>query len=477
MKTVSLHIEASCVRAVVSNGKRISRWASLTLEPGIVRDGMILDTVRLGASIGAFLEQEGMAGLRVISSLGGVRCMPRTMTLPGIKTSLLDDAVRYQAEREMPIPIEGLYLPWALLQDTGSDRQVFAIGVAKGLLDEAVVALDLAGIKNKTIDLKALALARAVGGTEAVIVDIEADQLDVILMADGVPLIMRTVHWETEELTPEAMVKQAASEVNRTIDYYNSGEPEFPIAETTPVFLTGGLASHPVVPKLLGEALANPLGEIESALRWPAEFPAAEYAVNVGMAVKVSSGKRGKKHTASKALNLTVEPDGIQRRRFSPRVAILVTLAVLVTAPLYLSYQANQSVSDTLVDLEVRLAAVQAQVREARSSIAPVGELVEEAESLERDAKIILETSSSYADALAMFSQSLPTGAALTSIDLAHGDASISGSAIDRVASIEYAARLEETDSFSKVHIAALTVAVEEDGSMGLAQFRILAER
>ena len=125
----------------------------------------------------------------------------------------------------------------------------------------------------------------------------------------------------------------------------------------------------------------------------------------------------------------------------------------------------------------MRLAAVQAQVREARSSIAPVGELVEEAESLERDAKIILETSSSYADALAMFSQSLPTGAALTSIDLAHGDASISGSAIDRVASIEYAARLEETDSFSKVHIAALTVAVEEDGSMGLAQFRILAER
>ena len=41
---VSLNIEADSIRALVTQGKRVSRWGSLPLEPGLVKDGLVAHT-------------------------------------------------------------------------------------------------------------------------------------------------------------------------------------------------------------------------------------------------------------------------------------------------------------------------------------------------------------------------------------------------------------------------------------------------
>jgi type IV pilus assembly protein PilM len=42
-KKVTLYIEDTEIKLLVTNGKQVEKWASLMLEPKLVRDGVIVD--------------------------------------------------------------------------------------------------------------------------------------------------------------------------------------------------------------------------------------------------------------------------------------------------------------------------------------------------------------------------------------------------------------------------------------------------
>jgi len=476
MKSVILNIEGSGIRVLTTDGKRVTGWSSMPLPPGLVKDGLIVEPIQVGELIEDFLAEEGLSKQRVIASLSGMRSVPRLLSLPKIAPSLVPEAIRHASEREMPVPLDELYLWWQDLGGNGSERQFFVIGVPRALVDAELQTLDHAGIKVHSLALKPIALARAVNRDESVIIDLESENSDIVLVVGGIPIIMRTLILGGEGVTPEEKVRQTATEVTRTVDFYNSSHPESPISSATPVFVTGGLAKDEAIVNLLGGAISGPVETLEPAIALPAELPVAEYAVNIGLALNGTAQSGAKRRTGFPALDLAMVPDTYRARRPLWRSLTYTLLAVLVVALLFPAYMMTRGGATEVDHLELELATVTLQLEDVRQTVDQANRITIEASRLGEEARTVLGTEESFADRLGLVFAAPPAGVSLTSITMTDDAISLNGMATTPLSATRYAALLEEMGAFANVHIASLIVTHGSADASAIA-FSIIAKK
>jgi type IV pilus assembly protein PilM len=210
---VGLDIGSTGVRAAeLVPGRRravLRRFASVPLEPGVVRAGTVVDGEALTAalkelwSVGKFGSKEVRLGI----ANSGV--MVRQMTLDWMPPADFRQALRYQVQDALPMPVDDANLDYHLLEElevtdeSGEARRVLRIllvAAAQETVDSFVEAVRHAGLRTSGVDLLPFALVRArtpggpapLGETEA-IVDIGADVVSVVVHSGGVPRFVRIV--------------------------------------------------------------------------------------------------------------------------------------------------------------------------------------------------------------------------------------------------------------------------------------------
>ena len=285
-EVVTLNLEGSDVRLLVADGSKVSLWAETKLESGLVREGLVVDTAAVGKAIDELLSDYGVSRKKVVTALTGLRAIPRILTLPKIKANLLDDAVRREARKEMPLALDTLYLSWQTVAEKGDQRQIYLLGVSRELLDAHYQALQAAGAGPVATDLKPLALVRAVNRTEAVIADLEEESLTIVLVVEGVPVIMRSFPFESGTGPLTQKVTQLVEELTQTIRFYNESHRDNPLRDDTPVVLAGSVMADTEVVANLRSMLDRTVELPTCPLDHPANFPVAQYMVNVGLAMK-----------------------------------------------------------------------------------------------------------------------------------------------------------------------------------------------
>jgi len=285
-EAVTLNIEGSELRLLVASGSTVIRWAEKRLEPGLVQEGLIVDTDAVGKAIDQLLIDNDASRKRIVTALTGLRAIPRILTLPKIKASLLDDAVRREARKEMPLALDTLYLSWQTVAEKGDQRQIYLLGVSRELLDAHYRALETAGAPPSATDLKPLALVRAVGQTEAIIADLEQESLTIVLVVEGVPVIMRSFPFDSATGPVAQKVQQLTDELTQTIRFYNESHRSDPLLQTTPVYLTGAIMTDPEVVANLRVMLDRTIEVPGCPMEHPADFPVPPFLVNVGLAMK-----------------------------------------------------------------------------------------------------------------------------------------------------------------------------------------------
>ncbi len=497
---VTLNIEGSSIRVLTAKGRRVRSWGSVPLTPGLAKDGLIVAPAQVGSIIETLLAEKRLSRKRVIASLSAMRSVPRLLSLPRIAPGLMQEAIRHESEREMPVPLHELYLCWQDMGGNGSESRFFVVGVPRTLLDAEVQALSHAGIKSHVLDLKPITLARAVHRKEAVIVNLEADTSDIVLVVEGVPVIMRTLITGGQGVTQEDKVRQTTAEVSRTVEFYNSSHPENPISPATPVVVTGELAEDGSILNLLGGAISGPVETLEPAIKLPAELPVAEYAVNIGLALR-STGRNGSKRgTGFAALDIAITSDTYQARRPLWRTLAHTSLAVFVVAllfPAYLMTRGGEAEVARVVSmafpayhpaaldklggaaevsrLELELAALTRWQADIRQTLDLTNSMTTEASQLKKEARTVLGSRGSFSDRLAVVFGTIPPGVILTSIPMTDDATSLNGTANTPFSAINYAAYIQETESFAAVHIASLAV---DHGSQGtsITTFSIIAK-
>ncbi len=282
---LTLSIEGDGVRAMQTRGRQVVRFASQAVRSGCVVDGLVRDLQEVGGAIDELIAEGKFAHGRVVVAISGMRAISRIILLPKMQPSLLAGAVSREARRELPVPLEEVYLSWQALGERDGQQEVFVVGVPRELLDAAAQALAAGGLRADAMDLKPMALARAVNQPNAIVACFEDDNLEAALVQNGVPVVMRAVAPLAETHTAADRLTRLIEELTGTVRFYNDSHKDAPLASDTPLFLVGSAAS-PALRESVESSLTYPVATPEPPFRLPPDFPVALYTVNLGLAMK-----------------------------------------------------------------------------------------------------------------------------------------------------------------------------------------------
>ena len=285
-RRLMLSLEATEARLLVVRGQRILHWDRLPLPEGSVRNGQIVLPTAFGQAIAQLVEQASAPRRKAVVSLSGQGALVRIFDLPAVPARMLEEAVRREARRELPLPLEQLYLSWQVIGDpNASRRQVFVLGVPREGLDNCAIGLRSAGVRPVAMDLKPLALARAVNLADVLIADIEAETESMILVRDFIPHIVRSVASPGGSTRPpDERAEHMAVEIQRIFDFYSSTKAAGLPPWSPVVCLTGALGGEEQIRTQVGQHW--PLVEPNSPIPLPEGFPLLSYLTNIGLALK-----------------------------------------------------------------------------------------------------------------------------------------------------------------------------------------------
>lgn len=286
-RRLTLSFEAAEARLLVVRGQHILHWDQVSLPAGAVRNGQIVQPTAFGQAIAGLIEQAGAPRRRAVVGLSGQRALVRILRLPAVPPRLLDEAVRREARRELPLPLEELHLSWQIIGDRrASHIQVFTLGIPREAIDNCLIGLHGVGVRPRVMDLKPLALVRAVNLPDVLIADVETETESVVLVRGFVPHIVRSV------ALPGGGARSAAeradhmvAEIQRILDFYGSTQAAEHLPWSPAICLTGALGDEKATRAKVGARwpLVDPNPPIPLP---PEEFPLLPYLANVGLALK-----------------------------------------------------------------------------------------------------------------------------------------------------------------------------------------------
>ncbi len=271
---VTLYIDDTNLRLMVTRGRQIKKCAELPLNLGSAKLSDNIKEAELAAKIKQLFKSQKIRGKKVIVGLNGLHCLTRPITLPQLPRVMLAEAVMREAKRILPVPTDQLYISWQIIGTTEDKIQVFLAAIPCRTADAVLKILRQGGLKPYLVDLKPLALARIARESTAVIVDVQTTEFDIVIMSDGIPQPIRTVLFPSKKLSQQEKLLTIKDELQRTIEFFNSNNPEKPLTSNVPILVSGELAKEPELRDALSNELGYPLLPLSSPLNWVIALPA-----------------------------------------------------------------------------------------------------------------------------------------------------------------------------------------------------------
>jgi len=464
---VTLNITTTNIRLLSVKGRRVEKWGSMPLEPGLVKDGLILQPKAVGANIGALFKSMEIPKQRVITSLTGLSFTYRILSLPRTKSALLEEAIQRSARKEIPLPLEELYLSWQAINGRHDELDYFVLGVPRNLIDAVVLTLKEARVKPYIMDLKPLALARAANQGDGLIVDLEPDGFSVVLVASGIPTVIHTITPRGEGANLEDNIRRLTDELSKTVKFYNNSHPENPLSPTTPLLLTGELATDATASKLIQAEVEYPVKSLVPPLEFPPALPVALYAANMGLALKKAPQKTVSPEDATgfHDINLNIMSGKYRgKARAVPRRRILRPLALTVAIGLLFAlYQVKSQADAETMRLQTNLSRVSQELRQTRLAFNEtkqtedtINKIAAEMKTLKQEHEYILSKRGAFTNNLGLITNVLPSSISFTSIKMDAKQITVEGKTDYPSTVISYAEALGNQGGFSEVRIAKI---------------------
>ncbi len=165
---VGLDIQPGYVTAVqarVNGSILVQRAAGAPLPPDTVREGEVLDGNALAETLREMFG-ESRLDKRVRVGVANQRTVLRTLELPPLTDGKeLDAAIRFQAEDQIPMPLENAVLDYHVLgineTPAGPRQRVIVVAAQRDMVTRLLGAVREAGLRPEAVDLSAFALIRS----------------------------------------------------------------------------------------------------------------------------------------------------------------------------------------------------------------------------------------------------------------------------------------------------------------------------
>ena len=218
---VTIAIEDSVLRILLVKDQKVQAWMNYPLPPELSQEEVEKDPRQYQRLLSfLFFGRENLKRQTMVS-VPGSRALFNTISLPRLKDNLVAEAVTREASRQLSVGMDQAYLFWQAFHTTKEKEDYLSVAVLKSDYDRVYNLLKGAKLQPRLWDLKPLALVRAVGREQGIILDLEHDNIDLILVEQGVPVIVRTLS-ESTDVPHEVLARQLANYVSETLAYYDS---------------------------------------------------------------------------------------------------------------------------------------------------------------------------------------------------------------------------------------------------------------
>jgi type IV pilus assembly protein PilM len=383
-KVITVFVRDDAVNLLEVEGKGVKKWASLPLEPGLVNQGLVLDEARVAEELDKLFKLTKIETRKVVAGLSGLNSLYRLISLPELPDAILPEAVKQEAKKVIPVPLDEVYLSYQRLPAPPGETHVFLAAFPRNVADVLVRTLRMAGVQPYVMDLAPLALCRTLDEPRAIIIHTRLGHLDIMVMEDRLPQLIHRLSLAGEVKSASERLSAVTEEVERTVDFYNSSHREDPLDSTVPMFVCSDLAQLPESWQSLGGKLGCPVSVLPSPVESPEGFDASDFMVNIGLALKELRYEREGANVS--LVNFNALPEAYQPKVVSlssilTRVGVVVGVGVLIFMGFMVRSQSgyNSLLSSQLAPLQSSIAlqiqeaaALQGQIKQVETQLAPV---------------------------------------------------------------------------------------------------------
>jgi type IV pilus assembly protein PilM len=144
----------------------LSTLAIRAMPPGLVQEDQVVDPQGLADEIKALFDEAGISKRYVVTAVGNRQAITRNIHVPKMSLQELDEAIKWEAERYIPFPIDEVVLDYYVLDnpedvEEGGQLEVVIAAARLELVTQQVEYLKLAGLEPVVVDVKPFALLRS----------------------------------------------------------------------------------------------------------------------------------------------------------------------------------------------------------------------------------------------------------------------------------------------------------------------------
>lgn len=226
---------------------QIRSFCSLPIARGNIEDGKIIHKEKVAQIIQEAVKKAGPKKIntrKVICSLPESNIFLRVIHIPKIEKKEAGQAIKWEMEANIPLPIEEVYLDWQFLEDDPENSQnqqsVLTVAISKKVVDDFMETLELSGLEVYDLEIESIASARSlVNNAEKrenifLIVDIGAKRTSFIIVEGNVPCFTSSIPFSSENINDAISKKmnineKEAEEVKIAfgIENFNEDNPVF----------------------------------------------------------------------------------------------------------------------------------------------------------------------------------------------------------------------------------------------------------
>jgi type IV pilus assembly protein PilM len=470
-KTTTLYISDTGIRLMVNRGKRIIKLADMPLDVSLNDINTEEKEAELVSKVKLLFKSNRISARKIILGLSGLHCLTRPVSLPELPKAMVDEAITREAKRVLPVPLDQLYISWQIISVAEGKIKVFVVAIPKHIADTLVRILNKAGFKPYLMDIKPLALARVSREATAILIDIQPKEFDIIIMCKGVPQTVRTVPFPQEYLAQTDRLSIVRDELKRTIQFYNSNNPDNVIEPNTAMLVSGELTDEAETIEFLAQELGYKVSLLQSPLKCLKQLDPSHHLANVGLALKELVKEAGPSLPNFNTLPLPYLPKQIPRGRLIAVPAAVAAVGIVILLVFIVQNAAAKLEKDqvTLESTRMRLEQKQAQKKELKESIAVMEKQVSDLEASRNAFIAALDTLNHQGELmngdLNATVDNVVTDLELYSIDHVTDQLLLTGQALTEQEVMQYVRKLQDTGRFSEVTISSLVRMTESENA------------
>lgn len=147
----------------------LATLAIRSMPPGLVQEDQVVDPQGLADEIKALFDEAGISKHYVVTAVGNRQAITRNIHVPKMSLAELDEAIKWEAERYIPFPIDEVVLDYYVLDnpddvEDGGQLEVVIAAARLDLVTQQVEYLKLAGVEPVVIEVKPFSLLRSLKG-------------------------------------------------------------------------------------------------------------------------------------------------------------------------------------------------------------------------------------------------------------------------------------------------------------------------